>query len=146
MPVLKNSRNELFALAVARGETADSAYRLAGYKPHRQNAARLRTNDDIQRRIVEVQKLAETATVLNIRQKREFIARVVRARLAELPDSSDLWQEIRFSEGGTTRKLPDKLRAIALDNILSAEVSEANREEVTVVVRIGGDDIGEPDA
>jgi len=65
------------------------------------------------------------------------------SKLAEWPDNSDLWQEIRFSEGCATRKLPDKLRAIVLDNILSAEGSETNREEVTVVVRIGGQEHGE---
>lgn len=37
-------------------------------------------------------------------------------------------------------KLLDKLKAIALDNDLSSEGSEANREDVTVVVKIGGQD------
>ena len=47
MPILKNARYEIFALAIARGESAHTAYTLAGYKQHRQNAARLMTNEDI---------------------------------------------------------------------------------------------------
>jgi hypothetical protein len=77
--------------------------------------------------------------MLTIRQKREYLARIVRARVSELGDDSDLWQ-ITVTEDGVTRKLPDKLRAIALDNELSGEVAQENREDVTVVVRIGGQD------
>lgn len=47
MPILKNARCEIFALAIARGESAHRAYTLADYKQHRQNAARLMTNDAI---------------------------------------------------------------------------------------------------
>ena len=77
--------------------------------------------------------------MLTIRQKREYLARMVRARVSELADDSDLWQ-VTITEDGVTRKLPDKLRAIALDNELSGEGAQENREDVTVVVRIGGQD------
>ena len=139
MPILKNARYEIFALAIARGESAHTAYTLAGYKQHRQNAARLMTNEDIKARVKEVQLAATLDTMLTIRQKREYLARIVRARVSELGDDSDLWQ-ITVTEDGVTRKLPDKLRAISLDNELSGEVAQENREDVTVVVRIGGQD------
>jgi len=45
MPILKNARYEIFALAIARGESAHTAYTLAGYKQLRQNAIRLMTDD-----------------------------------------------------------------------------------------------------
>gem|GEM_PF-2058503 len=101
------------------------------------------TNGDIKARVREIQKAAATATTLTIQEKREYLARVVRAKLTDLPDDSDLWQEITRSMDSVKRKLPDKLRAIAMDNDLSGEGSEANREGVTVVVRIGGQDNGE---
>ncbi len=54
MPLLKNAKHERFAQAIARGETADAAYVLAGYQESRKNASRLRTNEDIERRVAEV--------------------------------------------------------------------------------------------
>gem|GEM_PF-2132135 len=44
---------------------------------------------------------------------------------------------------GFPRKLLDKLKANALDNDLSGEGNEANREDVTVIVKIGGQDTEE---
>jgi hypothetical protein len=94
------------------------------------------TNDDIKARVREVQLAATLDTMLTIRQKREYLAQVVRARVSELGDDSDLWQ-VTITDDGVTRKLPDKLRAIALDNELSGEGARENSEEVTVVVHIG---------
>lgn len=60
--------------------------------------------------------------VLSVREKRHFLARVVRAKVNTLPDDSDLWQEIRISEteNASNRfyKLPGKLESIKLDNEL----------------------------
>ena len=38
MPILANAKHELFAQGLARGATADEAYKLAGYKENRHNA------------------------------------------------------------------------------------------------------------
>jgi hypothetical protein len=43
---LKTQRRELFAQALARGNTADDAYAEAGFSPNRGNAARLKANED----------------------------------------------------------------------------------------------------
>lgn len=56
MPVLKNSRHEKVAQLIAKGKSGDEAYKKAGYKPHRQNAHRLITNDDIASRIAELKE------------------------------------------------------------------------------------------
>ena len=137
-------RHEVFAQARARGETADAAYVAAGYKRHDGNAARLSGNERILRRVQELQQASVTETMLTIREKREFFARLVRARLSELPDDSDLWQEFRTTVDGATRKLLDKLRAISLDNELDPEARNLAPKDdgVTVVVRIGGPDDG----
>jgi len=65
MPVLKNPKYEKFAQEVAKGKGIEEAYRLAGYeKPHRQNAHRLMTNDDIKARVAEIQgRAAERAEI-----------------------------------------------------------------------------------
>ena len=51
---LCNTRHEAFAQALARGMTADAAYRTAGYRAHRGSASRLRANANIQRRVAEI--------------------------------------------------------------------------------------------
>ena len=62
MPVLPNQRHEAFAQALAKGKTADEAYTLAGFKPNRGNATRLKANDSIRKRVDELQqKVAEKA-------------------------------------------------------------------------------------
>jgi phage terminase small subunit len=62
--ILPNPKWEAFAQARAKGKSADQAYALAGYRPHRQNAARLMTNDAIKARLAELQgSAAERAMV-----------------------------------------------------------------------------------
>ncbi len=55
MPVLKNARHERFAQYIAKGMSADASHTAAGYKPSRQNAARMSTYDDIVGRVAELQ-------------------------------------------------------------------------------------------
>jgi phage terminase small subunit len=64
MPTLKNPRHERFAQELATGKSADAAYVSAGYRANRSNAARLSANQDIQKRVAEIQSLgAERAAV-----------------------------------------------------------------------------------
>lgn len=57
---LKNARHEKFAQALASGETADAAYQIAGFKPNRGNAVRLKANENIEARVTELKaKVAE---------------------------------------------------------------------------------------
>jgi phage terminase small subunit len=55
MAVLQNHRHELFAQGIVEGKTSDQAYIDAGFKPGRNNAARLRAKESIQARIKELQ-------------------------------------------------------------------------------------------
>ncbi|WMT90137.1 hypothetical protein [Pelagibacterium sp. H642] len=55
MPILPNQRHESFAQALAKGKTADEAYALAGFKPNRGNATRLKANESIRKRVEELQ-------------------------------------------------------------------------------------------
>jgi phage terminase small subunit len=56
MPALENRRHELFAQALARGETATAAYAAAGYAPNDGNAIRLKGNERISTRVAELQE------------------------------------------------------------------------------------------
>jgi alpha-beta hydrolase superfamily lysophospholipase len=61
---LRNPRHERFAQELATGKSADAAYGLAGYRENRSNAARLSANEDIQRRVAEIQSVgAELAAI-----------------------------------------------------------------------------------
>lgn len=62
MGVLRNSKHEAFAKALANGKTADEAYASAGYEPNRGNAARLKSNESILARVAEIKaRVAEKA-------------------------------------------------------------------------------------
>lgn len=52
---LSNTRHEKFAQELAQGRSADEAYKLAGFKAHRGNASRLSANENILRRVSELQ-------------------------------------------------------------------------------------------
>ena len=66
MPILKNQRHELFAQKLAAGESASSAYVLAGFKESRKNASRLKAKDDIAARVQELQAVAARSTTITI--------------------------------------------------------------------------------
>lgn len=66
MPILSNPKHELFAQGLAKGKTADEAYKLAGYAASRSNAAVLRTNQNILDRVSELQGLAAKRTLVTI--------------------------------------------------------------------------------
>lgn len=64
MSVLRNSRHEAFAQAVAKGKSAAEAYSEAGYKLHRPSASRLLTNANVAARVSELkERAAEQAEV-----------------------------------------------------------------------------------
>lgn len=58
MPVLDNSRHELFAQEIAKGATQIEAYVKAGYEPIEPNASRLIRNAKVSARIAEIKAAA----------------------------------------------------------------------------------------
>jgi hypothetical protein len=56
MPVLKNTRHEAFAQALARGEPAVKAYVEAGYKPNTGNPSVLKRDQRVSKRVDELQE------------------------------------------------------------------------------------------
>ena len=62
MPILKNTKHELFAQALVKGRTADEAFSAAGYTPNPSNAQRLKCNEVVKARVAEIKaQLAENA-------------------------------------------------------------------------------------
>ena len=124
---LSNARHEAFAVSRAAGASISEAYRKSGYAPDsaNSNAPRLMANDGIKGRIIWLQTQTATTATLTTTEKREWIARLVRCRLALLPDDSDLIVEIAPTEHGKRRKVHDKLRGIQVDNDLAGDGSEA---------------------
>src|SRR5262249_21360186 len=51
MKTLRNPRHEIVAQELAKGATADAAYRAAGYKPDRGHASRLASKGSIRARV-----------------------------------------------------------------------------------------------
>jgi phage terminase small subunit len=76
MPVLSNHRWELFSQELAKGKTGDEAYQLAGYKENRHNASRLKTNETISARVLEIMGRAANRTELSISSVTESLLRI----------------------------------------------------------------------
>lgn len=66
MAALKNTRHERFAQELAKGETADAAYELAGFKANRGNATRLKANESLVARVAEIQSKAAARTEITV--------------------------------------------------------------------------------
>jgi len=94
MPTLRNPRHEKFALALSEGKSASQAYVDAGYKPCRQNAARLMTNDDINARLAEIQSAAAKKAEVTIES---LLAELEQAR-AKATDLDQLSAAVRAIE------------------------------------------------
>ncbi len=60
MPALANVKHEIFAQGLAEGKSANAAYADAGYAPNDGNCIRLKGNERITARVVELQAITET--------------------------------------------------------------------------------------
>ncbi|MGV3532603.1 MAG: hypothetical protein ACO1QR_09565 [Chthoniobacteraceae bacterium] len=125
-----------FAEGIVSGLSAAAAYRQAYPNSAPGNAhklaSRLTGNPDVQAEIARLPSAADQqagSAVLNLMEKRIFLARVVRAAVANLPEDSDLWVSIKRTESGTEYRLPDKLAAVKVDNDLAGEGSEAAADD-----------------
>jgi hypothetical protein len=118
-----------FAQGVAIGLNQAKAYRAAypkcSAKAAESKASRLVRNGRVRDYVNDLRLEAHTKTVMIIREKREFLARVVRCKVFEEPPESDVWASIKHTEHGLEMKLPDKIAAIKADNDLAGEGSEA---------------------
>lgn len=73
MPTLPNPKHEAFVQGLLKGLSADAAYQAAGYKPHRGNASRMRTDESIVRRLEELQKTVTEKVVKAVQIDRAWV-------------------------------------------------------------------------
>lgn len=86
MPVLTNIRHELFAQAIAKGESFVVAYEQAGFKRHDGNAARLRVDEKVSSRVAELLKDSALNTGVTIERVTQEIANIAFLDLREAAD------------------------------------------------------------
>ena len=78
MPVLENPKHERFAQELAKGKTGDKAYVLAGYKRNADNASRLKGNESIRARVVELQSRAAERAEISVASVTDALLRIAR--------------------------------------------------------------------
>ncbi len=76
MPALSNPKHERFAQALAKGETADAAYVIAGYEENRGNATRLKANESVDARVAEILERAATRAEITVASISERLLKI----------------------------------------------------------------------
>ena len=129
MPVLKNAKHEAFAQAIAKGKTLEESYAYAGFNPHRPNAHRLRTQEHVARRILEIQERAARRSGITLDRITEELAKIGFANITDAlkfkgkkvtltdsdlldPDVSAAISEVRQTKDGIAVKFHDKRAAL----------------------------------
>jgi hypothetical protein len=137
---LKNQRQEKFALLVSKGKTAREAY-MAVYKVKTQaaDAAASRMLSSTKpyegRVLARVQWLktqSASRSALTMQERRDFLARVVRAnpKTINLETDGDLLEEFTTEENGKIRfRLPSKRGCVMDDARLAGELID--RQDLT---------------
>lgn len=87
MPTLLNQKWELFAQELAKGVSASEAYTLAGYKKNDGNAIRLKGNEKVKARIVELQERAAVRAEISIASVTEGLLRIAK-KAEDLDDAA----------------------------------------------------------
>lgn len=122
MPILSNSKHELFAQGLAQGKSASAAYIDAGYEANAGNAGRLNRNEHVRARVEELLFAgAERAGVT--------IDRVV-AELAKI-GFSDIRKIVRWRSARITEEdNPDGGDVLVVRNIVTNMVEIIGSEDV----------------
>lgn len=141
---LDNPRHEAFCVYYAECGCAASAYRRAYGKRSsidksvRNCAARLLADVGIKNRIRSLRKKIddkrEEVAFLSLKEKRQFLAEVVRTPVGQVDGQSKLCQSVKLTETLTEYKMPDKLRALELDAKLAGELTEKVEHSGSVAV------------
>jgi hypothetical protein len=132
---LRSSKRERFCLEVVKGSTAQKAYEKA-YKCSPSNAEAnstlVRNAVEVNGRIKYMQNKISTEVMMTMRERREWLARVVRANVdnLDLEKDGDIVDEIIVDANGNKRfKLPSKRACIMDDAKLAGEIID--RSDIT---------------
>jgi hypothetical protein len=114
-----------------------AAYPNASRKSAPVLASRMDQRPEVRAEIERLQKKTETSTVLTRQEKREFLARVVRAKIGEIDETSDLCDSktLYYDKEGnhirTVLKMPSKAQCVEIDNKMAGH-NEPEKVDVTV--------------
>lgn len=97
MPTLANPRREIFAQGLAKGLEPEAAYVKAGFAPHRQNAHRMMTADDIKARVAELLSRSAERAVVTRQRTIEELAKI---------GFSDIRRAVRWRSGVVVAAMP----------------------------------------
>lgn len=146
--VLDNPRHEKFAQLIASGIDAKAAYARVyrGVRGESAEQGGSRLSKTVKKRVRWLQSQSATATTLTMQERREFLARVTRARLdkLDLEKDGDLIQEIDYHDaesGGGLKKIktPGKRECVMDDAKLAGEITNSGLAvNVNVGVAVGG--------
>lgn len=147
MPPLKNSRHELYALALCKGMSQKDAAIEAGYKPSRARwtGRDLATYSHIIERIKELNKATEISTIASVVERKEVLTEIIRGRFTHFTDTkgnivelteenlkSAALQEVRITQftGGKGGRAKEKSTTIKLHSPIQA---------IDLLNKMGGD-------
>lgn len=145
MAALDNPSHEQFAQQVATGIDRAEAYKRVYLKanPDSARSAAARLFAVVCNRVIELQKATETKNTLTMIERREFLARVVRADLnaLDLEKDGDLLQEKITTISPTGHetikvKLPGKRECVMSDAELSGELVERVEHSGSVTIPV----------
>ncbi|WP_019170680.1 hypothetical protein [Pseudaminobacter salicylatoxidans] len=150
MPVLPNARHESFAQALAAGKSADEAYAQAGFKPNRGNAARLKANENIRKRVEELQgrvaKKVEVTVESLAHELEEARSLAIAEKQSSAAVSATMGKAKLFGLGTENRRLSGTVQVITitpqhLDGLTDDELAalEAAYPVLQKLGLVGGD-------
>ncbi|WGG60511.1 terminase small subunit [Brucella intermedia] len=133
MPVLKNARHEAFAQELAKGKTADEAYKIAGFKPNRGNAATLKRKQSISKRVSELLEWEQTVERKATEKAIDKLAITKERVLAELAKIgfSDIRKAIKWHGSLVTEEdNPDGGDVLVVKNVVTNNVQLVSSDEI----------------
>ena len=124
---------DLILAGVAPGEAYSRCYPRSAKKSRSSAAAALKRRPDVKAYLKAIQAAAATASMLSVREKREYLARAVRTPRSQIDPDKDLnsdlvvsWSRSESEKGNSLSiKTVDPVAAIARDNEL-ANIGDPN--------------------
>ena len=141
MPVLKNSRWEIFSQNVAKGETLVDAYEHAGFKRNEGNASNLSKRPEVAARILEIKSLgAEKAAVAIGVTKERITAELAKLGFSNMLDyvtiGSDGLPFIDMTMIATDRDKGAAIQEVIVETTTRMEVNAAGEKEAVPVRKV----------